>query len=76
MNDPPDSVSCDNMVEGWLKFEIRILLMWLSACAIFLLYAQFFRFKSKWKIVEEKLDLLDIWNMKNSQDYLHHMRLE
>jgi len=44
---------CDSLVTAWLKFEIRILLMWLISCSIFLLYGQCFRFKSKWKSVEE-----------------------
>jgi len=54
VNEPyQDDPICDSMVEGWLRFEIRIMLMWLSACAIFLLYAQCFRFKSRWKSIEE-----------------------
>ena len=50
-----DSTMCDNLVEGWLRYEIRVMLFWLTACAMFLLYGQLIRFKSKWKTYEEKL---------------------
>ena len=72
----PDSPECFTLVQAWLRFEIYILLTWLLACALFLLYASVYRFAPRWKRVEEELELQDVWCMKNSQDYLHHMKFE
>jgi len=41
-----------------------------------LLYGSVYKFEPRWKRIEEKLDLHDVWCMKNSQDYLHHMKFE
>ena len=72
----PDVLYCDTLVAGWLKFEIRILFTWLASCSLFLLYGSCIRFESKWKSVEEQLELQNIWGMKDAQDYLHHMKFE
>ena len=72
----PDVLYCDTLVAGWLKFEIRMLFMWLTSCAMFLMYASCVGYRGKWKVIEERLELQNIWSMKNAQDYLHHMRFE
>ena len=33
-----DNTACESLVEAWLNFEVRVMMMWLIACAIFLFY--------------------------------------
>lgn len=71
-----DSTFCDSLIEGWLRFEVRVSLMWIVSTMVFLLYSLLFKFQSKWKYIEETLGLQKIWNTKGAQDYLHYMRIE
>jgi len=71
-----DTIRCDSLVEAWLRFEVRVIMMWIFSCSAFLLYHLLFKFESKWKKIEENLGLLTIWNNKNSSDFLHYMKIE
>lgn len=40
---------CDSLLEAWLRFEVRVSLMWIVSTMFFLLYSLLFKFQSKWK---------------------------
>lgn len=44
-----DDPKCDTLRSGWIRYETRVFLSWLVSNAIFLLYANLFKFQSKWK---------------------------
>lgn len=52
---------CDNLVVGWIRFEIRIFMFSLISCAIFLAIFNIFKCRSKFKKLQEDLRLETIW---------------
>lgn len=50
-----DRSRCDDRLDGWNRFEIRVMFFWTLSTIIFILYAYIFKFQSKWKKIQEKL---------------------
>ena len=71
-----DDVKCDNYKEAWLRYEINFMFAWIFSCAIFMLYCNLIGFESYVRKQQEKLNLQTLWQRKNSQDYLHYLKLE
>jgi hypothetical protein len=54
MNDE-EKKYCDTLVVGWIRFEIRLFIAWMVSCAVFLLMLNIYKFKSKFKTIQEEL---------------------
>ena len=43
---------------------------------IFLIFVYFTKFNSNWKQLDERLNIEDVWDSKNSKDILHFFKFE
>ena len=62
--------------EIWIQFEIQIFFSWLYSTMIFLIFVYFTKFNSNWKQLDERLNIEDVWDSKNSKDILHFFKFE
>jgi len=70
------SRSQDDIITGWFRYEVDIFFSWICTSIMFLLYSFFFKVLSKIKSNKDKLGIGNIWNTKNSKDYLHYHKYE
>ena len=71
-----ESITKDDIITGWFRYEIWIFFAWIGSSMFFLFYSFFFKVMSKVKENKEKLGLGSIWNTKNSMDYFHFHKYE
>jgi len=65
-----------NEVRAWLMLEVIYFFVWLLTSALFLAYAYIVKFKSISKS-EEIMKMDDnVWNDKNTDDFLRYLKFE
>lgn len=65
-----------NYVRIWLLIEILYFWAWLASGIVFLFYAYIAKFKSIFKNEELLKDDGNVWNDKDSDDFLRYLKME
>ena len=63
-------------LELWIELEVKLFFDWIASSAFFMFFAYFSKFKSIWKLYDEKLAIDNVWESKNSRDILHYLKYE
>ena len=63
-------------LELWIQLEVNMFFEWIISSAIFLFFTYYSKFRSIWKLYDEKLAIDNIWESKNSRDILHYLKYE
>lgn len=63
-------------LELWIELEVKLFFDWIASSAMFMFYSYFSKFKSIWKLYDEKLAIDNVWESKNSRDILHYLKFE
>jgi hypothetical protein len=60
----------------WLRYEIVTFFCWIASSTIFIQTVYWTKFTSVWKREAEELQILQIWNQKNTKDIAHFLKFE